>query len=401
MDPVARQYEDLPYPERDPEDERKRLILGSPSHPVEMDHCLWGGRRDWSRPLRVLVAGGGTGDGLIQLAAVMAGAGRVADITYLDLSQAARTVAEARARVRGLTGIRFETASLLDAPDLGRFDYIDCCGVIHHLPDPAAGLAALETALAPGGGIGLMVYAPLGRSGVYPLQQAFGALLDGLSPKDRVARAREILARLPPGHPFRTNPNLVDHEQGDAGFHDLLLHSRDRAYAIDEIAGMLTAAGLGDLRPALPALYDPAPITGDVPLRADPVARMALAERLRGDIKTHVLYAGRTDGTLPVPDPADMALIPHLRAPATALAQAVRRDGRVSVTLGSERRAVAVDRSAAAVLERIDGRTPLAGLAAALRLDPVAFAAIWRPVWRALEPLGLLQASGRMTRGRR
>ena len=64
-DEVQAQYEAYPYPERDPKDEARRLITGSPSLPHEMDHYLWGGARDWSRPLSALVAGGGTGDGLI------------------------------------------------------------------------------------------------------------------------------------------------------------------------------------------------------------------------------------------------------------------------------------------------------------------------------------------------
>ena len=68
---VHDQYEAYPYPERDAADEKKRLIQGSPSHPLEMDHFLWDGARDWSKPLNVLVAGGGTGDGLIQLATVL------------------------------------------------------------------------------------------------------------------------------------------------------------------------------------------------------------------------------------------------------------------------------------------------------------------------------------------
>ena len=72
---VKEQYESYPYPERRPEDEKKRLITGSPSHPLEIDHYLFGGQRDWSQPLRVLVAGGGTGDALI-LPAVVAYRGR-------------------------------------------------------------------------------------------------------------------------------------------------------------------------------------------------------------------------------------------------------------------------------------------------------------------------------------
>ncbi len=86
MDPVRRQYETYPYPERDPADEAKRLIEGSPSHPVEIDHFLYRGRRDWSQPFRALVAGGGTGDGLIMLAVKLADIGCPAEITYLDLA---------------------------------------------------------------------------------------------------------------------------------------------------------------------------------------------------------------------------------------------------------------------------------------------------------------------------
>jgi hypothetical protein len=76
MSDVEAQYEAYPYPERDPADEAKRLIVGSPSHPVELDHYLFAGRRDWTKPFRALVAGGGTGDALIQLAQVLASAGR-------------------------------------------------------------------------------------------------------------------------------------------------------------------------------------------------------------------------------------------------------------------------------------------------------------------------------------
>lgn len=260
---VADQYEAFPYPARDPADEARRLITGSPSIPVEMDHCLWGGRRDWSQSLRVLVAGGGTGDGLIQLAARMRAAGRACDITYVDLSAASRKIAEARAAARELTGIRFVTGSLLDAAEFGTFDYIDCCGVLHHLPDPAAGFAALRAALAPGGGLGFMVYAPHGRAGVYPLQAAFNRLYGHLPPVDRLAASKAAFAVVPEGHPLRCNPHLGDHRQGDAGFYDLLVHSQDRAFCVTELLAVLRQTDWELAQFALPGLYDPAQLGVD------------------------------------------------------------------------------------------------------------------------------------------
>ena len=395
---VQEQYEAYPYPERDPADEAKRLITGSPSHPLEIDHFCFGGQRDWSRPLRALVAGGGTGDALIQLAQVLTSAGRPYDITYVDLSTASRRIAEARAKARGLTGISFHTGSLLDAPDFGAFDYIDCCGVLHHLPDPAAGFRALRAALAPGGAMGMMVYAPYGRSGVYPLQQAFGALFDGVPPHERLARARDIVAGLPAGHPFRSNPNLNDHANSDAGFYDLLLHSQDRAFSVADLLDTLTDTGWQLASFATPALYDLSTIA-PVPDGMDTPTQMATAERLRGTIRVHVAYVVADTAQPRVADGTNRALVPHLRGVrADALARAVAQGKPLPVTHSGVKTTLSLPKSAAPLLAGIDGRRSLADLAQGARLDPLAFGATWAPVSRALCGWGLMLYSGLLRR---
>ncbi len=73
---LAGQYEAYPYPKRDPRDEAKRLVVGSPSHIREIDHWVFGAARPASRPLNALVAGGGTGDATIMLAQQMTSLGR-------------------------------------------------------------------------------------------------------------------------------------------------------------------------------------------------------------------------------------------------------------------------------------------------------------------------------------
>ena len=60
---LAAQYEAYPYPQRDPRDEAKRLIVGSPGHLREIDYWVFGAARPASPPLHALIAGGGTGDG--------------------------------------------------------------------------------------------------------------------------------------------------------------------------------------------------------------------------------------------------------------------------------------------------------------------------------------------------
>ena len=394
-DEMQAQYEAYPYPDRDPADETKRLITGSPSIPTEMDHHLWGGARNWCKPLKALVAGGGTGDGMIQLAQMLTDAGRPYAITYLDLSVAAREIAEQRAKIRGLQGITFHTGSLLDAAQYGAFDYIDCCGVLHHLPEPQDGFDALASALAPGGGIGLMVYAPLGRSGVYPLQAAFAALSLGLSPQDRLHQAKAIFAKLPAGHPFRSNPHLVDHKASDAGFYDLLLHSSDRPFTITELSQALTNADLCLAGVPEPALYDPKTLLPKAVTLPDLNATktMQLAENLRGTLKVHVAYAC-APADLRKPPLGQPQAIPHLRGVgARALAQAVAQKGSIRITAGGEKITLNLPKSGANLIAQIDGRSDLATIRSRAGLDPISFNATWGPIERALCGYGQMHYS--------
>lgn len=399
MSDLRAQYEAFPYPERDPQDERKRLVTGSPSDPRELDHALFRGHRDWAQPLRVLVAGGGTGDGLIQLAQMLTSAGRPYDITYVDLSAASRAVAEARAKIRGLGGITYHTGSLLDAATLGRFDYIDCCGVLHHLPDPAAGFAALRAALAQGGGLGFMVYAPYGRSGVYPLQEAFGAVLAGLPPSEKLAAARRIFDRIPEGHPFKRNGHLGDHLQSDAGFYDLLLHSQDRAFALPELLDVLGATGWALSGLCHAACYDLRRFA-PVPEGMGRAAQMAAAEKLSGVIKVHVGYAVAEGAHNGRADPADMTCVPHLvGVPAGKLARAVALGRAVPVAARGVRDTLTLPAAAAPLLAGVDGRRNLAEIAKGARLAAPAFGRLWAQVDAALEPWGALMYSDLLRRG--
>lgn len=393
MTDVTAQYEAFPYPERDPADEAKRLITGSPSHPLEIDHFVFAGARDWSKPFRALVAGGGTGDALIQMAQVLTSARRPFEITYLDLSAAAREIAEARAKARGLDGITFVTGSLLEAPDVGVFDYIDCCGVLHHLPEPQEGFDALSRALLPDGGIGLMVYAPHGRSGVYLLQRAFGRLLDG-PPAERLRRAKAIYERLPDGHPFKRNPHLSDHRQSDAGFYDLLLHAQDRAYGIGDLLETLERAGLSYIGSPQAHLYDPAPLVGDATLLdgVAPRMRMELAEDLRGTIRTHVLYAARSaEGHIARPGPKS---IPHFKGVAgPKLAASLASSGVIKGRQDGVAFEIAVPPALVPALAQVDGRRRLDEIARAAQLDWLAFASLWGAVSDKLTAHGLMYYS--------
>ncbi|WP_435231004.1 class I SAM-dependent methyltransferase [Pseudopelagicola sp. nBUS_20] len=387
---VEEQYDTYPYPTRNPMDEYKRLVTGSPSFPIEIDHFVFGGKRNWRKPIRILIAGGGTGDALVQIAQVLTSAGRPYDITYMDLSTAAREVAETRIDARKLKNVTYKTASLLDAPDFGPFDYIDCCGVLHHLPDPDSGFAALADALAPEGGLGLMVYAPYGRSGVYPLQSAFGALSQGMTAAERLKLGRKTLKNVPAAHPFRRNPTVVDHKQSDAEFYDLLLHSQDRPFTVGELCAALDRA---ELQPSgfLPAAqYDLAEMlpTGVMrPKGMSDLVAMDIAEKLRGNIKTHVTYAVAKGRTLPSPDAKDEWAVPHLRSlDGLRLSGLVARKGQIILDFPGESVAIKIPRETAPLLALIDGRTPLGVLRQRAGLDALLFRSLWQRVHDSLVP---------------
>jgi hypothetical protein len=227
------------------------------------------------------------------------------------------------------------------------------------------------------------------------LQAAFGALLDGLPPQERLARAKQIFEALPDGHPFKRNPHLVDHKAGDAGFYDLLLHSTDRAFTISEVNSALEMAGLDLAGVTAPHLYDAGsllPKDQRLPEGLDRIARLQLAENLRGTFKTHVFYA-RPRGAVIQPPLGKGGAVPHLMGPATALAQTVARSGSVTIDADGSAFEFSIPKSAAPLIGAIDGRRSLDAIRTAYKLDPIGFSVAWKPVERALCGMGLMHYS--------
>ncbi len=400
---LAAQDQAFPYPKRDPADEAKRLIIGSPGHLREIDYWVFGARRPRSRPLDALIAGGGTGDATIMLAQQLARAGRPGTVTWLDRSSSALATARGRAGARGLSNIAWERRSLLDLPNsgLGPFDYVDCCGVLHHLPDPAAGLRALLSVLKPDGGLGLMVYAPHGRTGVYMVQDALRLLAPPEQPPaSRLDIARRVMRHLPESAWLRRNTYFGDHiEGGDAGLYDLLLNPRDVAFSVPQLHALLEDAGLRVTCWLEPMRYDPLTWLPDPKLRArmellDPVARATLAEALCGNMSTHVVYCVRKETHRPPADAMSPAAIPVAREmPCEELARHVRPDGTLPLLFDGLRALVPLPPLARAILGTIDGRRTVADIETTLRArgtDAAAFTGAWGTTFAALKRVNRL-----------
>ena len=306
-DSVREQYESLPYPARDPADEKRRLLTTWLDDLPMINHYGFAGRQSFRDGFRALVAGGGTGDGTIFLAQQLKDHG--GEVVHLDISSASIGIAKRRAEIRGLSNISWVHDSLLRLPELGlgAFDYINCVGVLHHLEDPDAGLQALLGSLAEGGALGLMVYAPYGRAGVYQMQALMKLVNeDATDAASRIANTRWILGALPRSNWFKRGEDLYnDHRRGDAGLYDLFLHSRDRAYTVGELYSWLgDRHGLhleftdvqNGRSPYLPWMVaGPKPPKVVAQMRAWPLRRQhEIGELFCGRIQTHSFYATRT-----------------------------------------------------------------------------------------------------------
>jgi SAM-dependent methyltransferase len=288
-----------------------------------VNHHCFRGERSFDDGFRVLVAGGGTGDGTVFLGEQLRG--RRAEVVHLDISRAAMDIARERVRLRGLDNVRFVEASLLDAPRLGLgiFDYINCCGVLHHLPNPPAGLDALLQVLAPHGALGMLLYAQYGRTGVYQMQSLLRLLCQAESDDSRkVELARATLAALPRTNWFIRGEDLhQDHRTGgDAGLYDLLLHPQDRAYTVPEIYQWFSdRCGLhvtwsdwhrGRLPYQLETYLGTVEALRERVTSLDARSRCAAAELISGAIITHSFYAMRaSDAVAPYRDPQMVPMI--------------------------------------------------------------------------------------------
>jgi len=348
---VRRQYENLPFPPRDPDAEHYCLKVSNPDILAKINQYCFHGSRDFSKPFRVLVAGCGTGDSVIWLAWQLKD--MPAEIVAVDLSEASLAVAQARAKVRGLGNVRWVHGSLLDcaALGLGKFDYITCLGVLHHLPDPVKGLQALESVLAEKGAMAVMLYGAVGRSHIYSAQRLLRSVTKGLDhPAEQLAFAKKIVANLGPANDFRQREGVEAIRSAyladDTNFWDTLLHGQDRAYTASEVRDYLAAAGLQvqsfisySGNGAITALQYDLDFLVDDPsqsgrLKALPREEQEdAAELLDGSLALHTVYATRESQAALDPAAADSILSPMSEGARKIIAHLVQADAEITVVL--------------------------------------------------------------------
>jgi len=243
---VREQYERFPFPDYSKSSAAVRSLANS-DDPARINGSLFGGRSDpsaWS----ILIAGGGTGEKTLGLALLTRPFGT--RIVHLDLSGRSLEVAERLCRAEGVDTVEFVQGSIYDIPSLlpdRRFDYVQCMGVLHHLPDPQGGLDVLAGILTDRGALALGVYADVGRTAVYLAREAMGILTGEVEGLDEIlAIGRSAMQRLPQSNWLQSDPAMMRHigQHGDNALLDAVLHACDVAYDAHSFRELLDRSGL-------------------------------------------------------------------------------------------------------------------------------------------------------------
>lgn len=234
---VQAQYEAHPYP---------RLVGLHRPAPTRLSAWLgelFPTKGPWEgldvEPVSVLVAGCGTGQQPISVARRLPGA-RVlgVDLSRRSLGRAARLAREA-----AVTNTRFAVADLQDLGVLPeRFSFIDCVGVLHHLADPARGLAVLRKLLRPGGVLRLGLYSERARAEVVAAR-ALIAERGWLPDDDGLDRMRAAALDAPEESPLAPLRRSID-LWTRTGLRDLVFHPCEHRFTPLGLQALLEGASL-------------------------------------------------------------------------------------------------------------------------------------------------------------
>lgn len=229
--------------------------------------------------IRILDAGCGTGVGTEYLVHL----NPHAEVSAIDLSEKALEVAKERCRRSGANRVTFARLNVEDAAQLpGEFDFINCVGVLHHLPDPLKGMQALASKLAPGGIIHIFVYGELGRWEIRLMQQAI-SLLDPQDYGEGVRLGRQLFDTLPEDNRLlrREKERWSLDNQRDECFADMYVHPQEIDYNAETLFQLIDASGLEFVGFSNPQFWEPSRLLQSSPDLLDRVRALPMRDRVR------------------------------------------------------------------------------------------------------------------------
>jgi SAM-dependent methyltransferase len=370
---VMRFYDSHPYPPPRVDLDGVRDLWADPGR-QRAEHFLFWPTRAYTEGFDILVAGCGTSQ-----AAQYALRHPAARVVGIDISSTGLRHTEELQGAYNLTNLSLNRLAVEQVGELGRsFDKIVCTGVLHHLPNPDAGLRALRSALKVDGAMHLMVYATYGRTGIYMLQEYARRLGIGTSDRE-IQDLAALLVELPVGHPLEHLLREAPDFRRKAALADALLNPLDRAYTVPELYAFLERNGVTFGRWLRQAPYLPQCGSLASTPHAKRLARLsapeqhAAAELFRGTIVRHSLIAYRNDRPhrrpLDFDDGPWLAYVP-LRLPRTRCVEERLPQGAAAVLINQSHTYpdlyLPVDALEKRIFEAIDGKRTIGQILAAV-----------------------------------
>jgi SAM-dependent methyltransferase len=314
-----------------------RGVMGDPSTQF---FNIWPDREKFAP--RILVPGCGS-----FLAAALAMRNPDSDVVGIDLSKECLAHSRKLKAKHKLSNLELRQLDLRDVKELGApFDYILVAGVLHHLPDPVAGLKSLAGMLAENGVVAVLDFGQATRAGVYMLRDAFQAAGLKGSAED-IELVRQTIANLPEGHAARRFTDNSADIQSDGGIYHNFLSPEDCAYTVGELFDMLGGASLqfqdwfdrGNYHP-MSELGQNHPLFNRV-MSLNSRDQAVAVDNLTQRNGIHRLYARRASDGVPTPvdwsDAGTLDLVPHLHPALQLQREQTPQGARVSMSRGGRK----------------------------------------------------------------
>ncbi len=245
---VSEFYDRFPYPDNQFQNGPPKDLNWLYSWQDVCSFCIGAIRKseNFSTTIRILDAGCGTGLSTDYLAHL----NPRSDIFAVDISGRSLQLAQERLEHSGghnMAHVRFKNLSLfaLNLEEVGRFDYINSIGVLHHLQDPLSGLIKLKSLLKTDGLIHLFLYADGGRSEVKRINMALKSMKISSS-KEGIRLARKMLSELPKNNLIRENfeKQWAPFCGSDSVFADTYFHPFEINFNLEKLLKLINQSGL-------------------------------------------------------------------------------------------------------------------------------------------------------------
>lgn len=312
---IRDQYQDYPYPKRDPYDEKHRLIPTITGSLDRINHYGFGGGYDFKKGFRALILEGGVGDEAIFLGEQLKDL--KGEVVYVDSRPSSIQIAKERARIRKLNNIFWIEDKLENLPglNLGAFQYI--------FAGSSEPLSQASLMLDSNGVIALELPAFHARAGLLEMRKLIKSL-EVNDTKTQVDHIKEMLESLKHQRWFEPTYNLIQteiEEAGDIAIYDFFIKDQEKSYNIEEIYNLAHSQGLeiihlcGNDTIPTELIYDPTlylkPGTALTHIKSLELKKQQrIAEVLNGRIMLHRAYLAREKRELP--DISNLNMIPYL-----------------------------------------------------------------------------------------